>query len=423
MFEIIKWMLMALIIGATGGLVGTVFHHGLTTAAELRAGHPWLLYTLPLLGVVIIFCYHRLGMQTDRGTNRVLDSVRKNEPIPLRVGFLMFISTILTQLGGGSAGREGAALQIGGSIGSFFSHHAGIRLKLPERSQKVGVMCGMSAVFSALFGTPLTATIFSIEVAEVGMMDHLGLFPCLFSSLIAFWISQSLGGEQTAFRLTSQISITQNLVGKVIVLAFICAFVSILFCFIMHHARPIYNRITQNSYLRVILGGSIVVIVSLVLGTTEFNGAGMNIVENAIQGKAEWYTFALKLLLTAVTLGASYKGGEIVPSFAVGASFGCAVAAALQMDPSLASALGLVGVFCGVVNCPFTSMLLSLELFGSEYLLLFAIVCAVSLLFSGSCSLYSSQRILKDKFDVIQLIDWERDEKLPLPLPKRRIQK
>lgn len=175
--ESLKWVIMSLLIGIPCGLLGTLFHHSLRKANALRAAHPWLLFTLPLIGVLIILLYHSCGMHTDRGTNRILDSVRKNEPVPLRVGFIMFISTILTQLGGGSAGREGAALQIGGSIGSLFSHKIGSRFDLPERSQKVGVMCGMGAFFSALFGTPLTATVFSIEVAEVGHMEHLGLLP------------------------------------------------------------------------------------------------------------------------------------------------------------------------------------------------------------------------------------------------------
>ena len=175
--ESLKLVIMSLLIGIPCGLLGTLFHHSLRKANALRAAHPWLLFTLPLIGVLIILLYHSFGMHTDRGTNRILDSVRKNEPVPLRVGFIYFISTILTQLGGGSAGREGAALQIGGSIGSLFSHKIGSRFDLPERSQKVGVMCGMGAFFSALFGTPLTATVFSIEVAEVGHMEHLGLLP------------------------------------------------------------------------------------------------------------------------------------------------------------------------------------------------------------------------------------------------------
>ena len=398
--ESLKWVVMSLLIGIPCGLLGTLFHHSLRKANALRAAHPWLLFTLPLIGALIILLYHSCGMHTDRGTNRILDSVRKNEPVPLRVGFSMFISTILTQLGGGSAGREGAALQIGGSIGSLFSHKIGSRFDLPERSQKVGVMCGMGAFFSALFGTPLTATVFSIEVAEVGHMEHLGLLPTLLSSLIAYSISKLLGGEHIVLLVTSQLTSTPTVMLSTAVLALLCAFVSILFCFVMHHARAAYNLVTTNSYLRVILGGIIVIAVTLFLDTPAFNGAGMNLVEEAVAGNSHWATFLIKLLLTAVTLGAGFKGGEIVPSFAVGASFGCVVAPLLGLDASLGAALGMVAVFCGVSNCPFASIFLGVELCGSRYVVLFAIVCAVSLLFSGNCSLYSSQRILNDKFDL-----------------------
>lgn len=394
-----KWILMSLYIGGIGGFVGVWFHHGLAEAAAFRAGHPWALFLLPLLGLVIVFLYRKCGMPVDRGTNRIIDSVRENEPVPLRVAPLIIVATILTQLGGGSAGREGAALQVGGSIGSSFSHRLGKRLGLPVRSQKVGVMCGMSAVFTALFGTPITATLFSLEVVEPGMMSHLALLPCLLSALVAFLVAGFFGGEATSIRVVQGIPVTAPLMLRTMALAFLCAFVCIFFCWAMHEAGHLYERFFKNPYLRVAVGGLLVIGLSFLLGS-EFTGAGMNLVEAAVAGKAHGYTFLFKILFTAVTLGAGYKGGEIVPSMAIGASFGCAVGALLGIDPSLGAALGLVAFFCGVVNCPVASIFLGLELCGgTAYLLLFAIVAAVSLLFSGKCSLYSSQRAFREKTD------------------------
>lgn len=396
--EILKWLIMSVFIGITGGAVGALFHHGLTLAVSARKAFPMLVWALPVLGCVIVFLYHRCGMRTDRGTNRVLDSVRNNECIPPQVGGLMFVSTILTQLGGGSAGREGAALQIGGSIGSFFSHTLGPKMNLHPQRQKVGVICGMAAVFAALFGTPIGATIFCIEVCEVAAIQHICLLPTLLSAVVAFLTAHLLGGEAEVLLLKTAVEVTPVLMLKTAVLALLCALVSILLCAVLHIGHTIYHKITKNTYYAVLLGGAVMIASYYLLGDT-FLGAGMNIALAAVEeGSAQWYTFLVKLLLTAVTLGAGFKGGEIVPSFAIGASFGCVVGPLLGIPAELAAALGMIAVFCGVVNCPLASIFLSLELFGTgEYLMLFVIVSAVSMLFSGKCSLYSSQRVLNHK--------------------------
>lgn len=396
--EIVKWLIMSIFIGIVGGVVGAVFHHGLVWAAATRRLYPKLIWALPWLGCGITFLYHAFDMRTDRGTNRILDAARNNEQIPLRVGGLMFASTIMTQLGGGSAGREGAALQIGGSIGSFFSHKMGVRMGLHPERQKIGVICGMAAMFSALFGTPVGATVFCIEVCEVAAIQHICLLPTLLSSVIAFVTAQLLGGEAEHLALKVLTDVTPALMLKTAVLALLCALVSILLCASLHVGHKIYRRITRDGYEAVVIGGVIMIAAYYLLGDT-FLGAGMNIAEEAVEhGSAQWYTFLLKIFFTAVTLGAGFKGGEIVPSFAIGAAFGCVAGPVLGMDPMLSAALGMIAVFCGVVNCPFASIFLSLELFGtSRYLMLFVIVSAVSMLFSGSCSLYSSQRVLNNK--------------------------
>jgi H+/Cl- antiporter ClcA len=172
--------------------------------------------------------------------------------------------------------------------------------------------------------------------------------------------------------------------------------VAVLFCWVMHKTPAVYGRITQNPYLRVALGGVVVVVLSLLVGR-DYNGAGMNIIEKALNGDAKPYAFLLKILLTAITLGAGFKGGEIVPTFFVGATFGCAFGGLLGLDPGFAAAIGLVALFCGMVNCPLAALVLSIELFGSGSLLLFALACAVSYLLSGYYSLYSGQRVVYSK--------------------------
>lgn len=396
--EVHKWLIMSIFIGVVGGVVGAVFHHGLTWAAGMRAQYPRLIWALPWLGCGITFLYHAFGMRTDRGTNRILDAARSNEHIPPKVGGLMFVSTIMTQLGGGSAGREGAALQIGGSIGSFFSHKLGVKMGLHPERQKIGVICGMAAMFSALFGTPIGATVFCIEVCEVAAIQHICLLPTLLSSVIAFLTAGLLGGESELILLEVVTEVTPLLMLKTVVLAFLCAMVSILLCATLHVGHKAYHKFARDGYEAVVIGGAIMIASYYLLGDT-FLGAGMNIAVEAVEhGQAQWYTFLLKIFFTAACLGAGFKGGEIVPSFAIGAAFGAVAGPLLGMDASLSAALGMIAVFCGVVNCPFASIFLSLELFGtSRYLMLFVIISAVSMLFSGSCSLYSSQRILNNK--------------------------
>lgn len=388
----------AVIAGGAGllcGGFGTLFHYAVDIATDFRLEHNWLLYLLPLAGIVIAALYQLAGMENDRGTNLIIDSVRTEERPPLRLGILIFISTVLTHLCGGSSGREGAALQIGGSIGSGF----GKLLHLNEKDCHILIMCGMSGLFSALFGTPVTAALFSLEVISVGILHYSALLPCLFSALVAYHVSLFFGATPVAFTIANPSTQGFSLTWRVAVLALAAALVSILFCVCMHTASHLYKRFFPNAMIRAAVGGLLVVAITLLLGTRDYNGAGMDVVARALAGEAVPWAFLLKILLTALTLGAGFKGGEIVPSFFIGSTFGCMFGGLLGLDPGFGAAMGLVGMFCGVVNCPVTSLILSVELFGSGCLLPFALTCAVSYLMSGPYSLYSSQKLTYSKVE------------------------
>lgn len=400
--EAIKWLLLGGVIGLVGGVIGALFHHEIGLASALRTAHPWLLYTLPLLGCVIVALYQWGNMLPDRGTNRILDSVMNNEPIPKRVCGLMFVCTALTQLGGGSAGREGAALQIGGSVGSFFSHRLGKRW-LPRRSQRIGIMCGMTAVFSGLFGTPLTAVFFVLEVCEIGAMPQLAVIPCMIAAFVASYASLLVGGSATRITMVAMEPLTALLMLKAVVLGIGCGLVAMLFCEANHGAGKVYAKYIKNPYIRVVTGGCAVILLTWLVGATTYNGAGMELVSLAEHGGASWYSFLLKILFTAVTLGAGFKGGEIVPCFAVGALFGGAFAPLLGVEPALGAAVGMAAVFCGSTNCLVASLVLGLEVCGgSAYLPVFAAACAVSQFVSGPCSLYASQKRVHPRLDLAE---------------------
>ena len=387
-----KWLVLAVAVGLVCGVIGTAFHVGVHEATLLRGEHPWLLWCLPLAGLVIVGFY-KLTKTEGQGTNAVIDEVHLGKGLPILLLPAIFLGTVLTHLCGGSAGREGAALQMGGTIG----FHTGRLFRLDDKDLRIATLAGMAAFFSALFGTPLTAAIFSIVVISVGVMYHAAMFPCLTAALTAYGVSLLLGVEPTRFTVEMP-ALAAGTMLRVGVLAVLCALVSVLFCGVMHTAEHLMDRYFPNAWMRVAAGGFAVIALTYLCGTTDYNGAGMEVVTAAVeQGTAHPAAFLLKLLFTAVTLAAGFKGGEVVPSFFVGATFGCVVGPLLGLPAGASAAIGLVAVFCGATNCPLASTLLSIELFGDAGLLYFALACVISYMLSGYSGLYSSQTILYSK--------------------------
>ena len=388
---LLKWLAVGALVGGVGGFVGAAFHLGVGYATQLRTGHPWVLYLLPLGGVAIVGLY-RLCRLEGAGTNAVIESVHFGKKVPTLLVPLIFVATVITHLCGGSAGREGAALQIGGGIG----YRAGTLLRLGEKDLPLATLCGMSGVFAALFGTPLTATIFALEVISVGVLYYAGLLPCFTASLTGYYIALVMGVEPTRFTVAMP-ALEWGTLGLTALLAVGCALVSILFCRGLHITEHAAARWMKNGFVRAAVGGAVIVLATVLLGTTDYNGAGMDVIERAMTGQADSWAWLWKLAFTAVTIGCGFKGGEVVPSFFVGATFGCVFGGLLGLPPAFAAAVGLVAVFCGAVNCPVASVILSVELFGAGGMTYFAAACAISYLLSGYCGLYSSQTILYSK--------------------------
>lgn len=388
----LKWLLFACLIGGIMGVVGSGFHYAIDWGTSLRQAHRWLVCLLPVAGLIIVASYHVTRMEDDRGTEFVLASVREGKPLRFRTAPLIFLGTVLTHLTGGSAGREGAALQLGGCI----SGSLGRILKLDAKDERVITMCGMAAGFSALFGTPLSAAVFAMEVESIGVMYYAALVPCVLSALIANLISSLLGVASTAYTLETVPGFSPVVFLQVIGLGVLCGALASLFCRSMRLGGRLYGKLS-NPYLRIALGGVLVAALSLLEGSGDYNGAGMQVIAAALTGSAVPWAFVLKILFTVLTLGAGFKGGEIVPCFFVGATFGCVVAPLMGMDAGFGAALGLVAVFCGVTNSPMTSILLGYELFGGQGVALMALCAAVSYLLSGYSGLYKEQKIMYSK--------------------------
>lgn len=385
---------LSVLIGLLCGGLGGLFHYVVDLSSGMFHAHGWLLYLLPLAGMAIVWLYHRAGIFQDKGANLVLASLRTGETVPARVAPLIFAGTVLTQLCGGSAGREGAALLIGAGTATCFNRVFHLEGKSANRM----TMCGMSALFAAVFGTPITAALFSMEVSAVGVLHYAALYPCLVSSITAWEVSRYMGTAGVTMPAIPLPSPDVGTLFRVLALTLACAVVSILFLEVMHLAGRLYRRVFDGKpYQRAAVGGLLVAAATVLLGTRDYNGAGMEVAVAAVGGQAASWAFLLKILLTALTIGAGYKGGEIVPAFFIGATFGCVAGPWLGLDPGLAAAIGLIALFCSVVNCPVASMLLSVELFGGTRLWMFAVVCGVSYLMSGYSTLYSEQKIIYAK--------------------------
>jgi len=390
----IKWVIFALITGLVVGSIATMFHFSIAIATMVREATPWIIFLLPIGGLIIVRCYRMVKDEKELSTNSVLSAIHSNEKLPLKMAPLIFVSTVITHLFGGSAGREGAALQLGGSIGNGL----GALFHFNDNDKRIMIMCGMSAAFAALFGTPMAAAIFSMEVISVGIMQYSALVPCVIASLSAFSVAQAFGVGQELFLVEWVPNFTIFSAAKVSVLAVLCAVLSIAFCVLLHQTEHLYKKLFKNPYLRVIVGGCLIIVLTLLVGDQTYNGTGMHVIEEAMEGHVVPYAFLLKMLFTAITIGAGYKGGEIVPSFFIGATFGCLFGNILGFAPDLCAAVGMTSLFCGVTNCPITSLLISFELFGYEGMPYYLLAVALSYMMSGYYGLYSSQRIMYSKY-------------------------
>lgn len=389
----IKWSALALVIGSVAGAAGTIFSMGVSWATGFRLSHPSMLFFLPVSGLLIVWLYHSFHEEGNRGTNMVIDAISSNERVTPATGPLIFFSTILTHLGGGSSGREGAALQLGGSIGNSF----GEWFKLDERDKKIAIMCGMSAVFSALFGTPVAAAIFSLEVVSIGVLYYAALVPCVFSSFLAVGIARAAGLEGEHFPVEMIPALDLKAMGLLVLLGILCAAVSILFCVLLHTAEHAYRKYFPDARVRILAGSFLFIALTLLSGTRDYCGSSMGLIESSIEGSARYEAFLMKMLFTAVALGAGFKGGEIVPTLCVGAALGCAFGEITGFAPSLCAACGMAALFAGVTNCPITSLVIALELFGYEGMEYFSIIIAVAFALSGYYGLYASQKFVYSK--------------------------
>lgn len=392
---LVKWILISIPVGGIIGFVASYFLIAIEYIVKIHEAHPWLVLCLPIGGVLIVFLYRGMGQAYNTGTNQVMTVMRaQEEKIPWQISPLIVFSTLTTLFFGGSTGREGAALQLGASISDSVSRG----LKLGESDKRIVIFAGMSAAFSALFGTPMAATIFPMEVISVGIIYYAALVPCVLSAFIAHFVSaylrlHTLGAPFAVAAVPTMYGLNAL---KTVALAVICAMAAYLFCASMRIGERTLGKI-KNQYYRAVIGGLMIVALYFIFGTDRYMSLGVDYIYASFKSPAQFYDFAGKILFTVITLCAGFKGGEIVPTLFIGATLGSFLSVPLGMDTTIATACGMSALFCGVTNCPIASLLLSFELFGYSGAPYYCIVVAISYLMSGYRGLYKEQKIIYSK--------------------------
>ena len=394
----LKWVVLGVLMGAVGGCLGAAFHHALHFVTHLRQEHSWLVLLLPIGGLLSVAWYKLLKLKKNRGTNEIIDAVLDGEELNPMIAPGIFGAAMLTHLFGGSAGREGAALQLGGSVASALGH----MMKFQKDDRRVLIMAGMSSVFAGLFGTPLTAALFCMEFESVGTIFSPALLPCYLAAFTAATVSGFFGVHAEVFPIATVYSLTGSSLLGYAVLAVLVSLLGIAMVKVFHTAEHFAAHHIKSPWVRIFTGGVLIAAMTYMVGDHRFNGAGMDMAFGALEGHAEWYYFLLKMLFTAVTLAAGFKGGEIVPTFCIGATFGMVVGTALGLEGEIAAALGLIGLFCCATNSPLASIVLSVEMFGGGNLHLFALICVICFVLSGHSGLYASQILQFDKASTVQ---------------------
>ncbi|WP_433743656.1 voltage-gated chloride channel family protein [Paenibacillus amylolyticus] len=399
--SLLKWIILGSGVGILTGSASAFFLHILDGVTQLRMEHTWLLFLLPVGGALVSFMYARYGKNSAKGNNLIIEEINKgNETIPLRMAPLVLFGTVITHLFGGSAGREGTAVQMGGSLAEWF----GKLLRVGPVDRKILLICGISGGFGSIFGTPLAGTIFGLEVLAIGLIRHEALIPAFIASFVGNIVATSFWGVTHLHYPIGEIpALSLIVILKVVFASILFGLTSIVFSELTHTLKKLYTRLFQNPMIKSAVGGMIIIALVYLFGTRDYLGLGIPLIEDSFTGEVHPFAFLGKLVFTSLTLGAGFQGGEVTPLFAIGATLGHTLASFLNLYAPFLAALGFIAVFCGATNTPIACFLMGIELFGSEGAIYLFIACIVSYLFSGHTGIYTSQQIGISKSHLISI--------------------
>lgn len=388
---LVTWLALGPFVGVVCGAASALFLWLLDQATAQRMSQPWLAYALPVAGLAIGWTYQRFGSQVRAGNNLVIDTIHGDgAELPLRMAPLVLLGTVATHLFGGSAGREGTAVQMGASLSDFISH----RLKLSLNLRRQLLIAGVAGGFGSVFGTPLAGAIFGLELVRVGGIQLGALVPALIASFVGDMTTRALGIEHSAYPLVGRLPLSPLLVGKWLLFAAAMAGVTVVFIELVHFIKRHAEKRVPSLPLRVALGGVVVVALWQVVGSSDYLGLGVPTILRAFTDRSlPVDAFAWKLLLTAVTLGAGFIGGEVTPLFFIGATLGNVLARGLNVPLELGAGVGMAAVFAAAANAPVALSIMAVELLGIGALPHVALVSVSAYLLSGRRSIYASQRV------------------------------
>lgn len=400
LFYLIKWLIISVIVGLLAGSASALLLVSLNIVTDYRESHLWIIALLPLGGLAIGLMYHYWGKNTVKGNNLLIDEIHNpNNIIPFKMAPLIFIGTILTHLFGGSAGREGTAVQMGGAISDQFSRI----FKMKRRDRRIMIIVGISAGFASVFGTPLAGAVFALEVLIIGRIRYEAILPSFLVAIIANYTCHHLWNvAHTHYSIPYVPEMSPINLLYTIVVGILFGLTAMLFSQFVHFWAKLSKDKIKYPPLRPLVGGVFIVLAIWAMGTTKYIGLGVPTIVESFNTQQEWYDFLLKILFTTFTIGVGFKGGEVTPLFFIGATLGSALFGIIPLPIALLAGMGFVGVFAGATNTPIACTLMGIELFGAESAVFIAIACVISYLFSGHTGIYTSQIIGSPKHQIYQ---------------------
>lgn len=385
--KILKLTFIAVIIGLLSGISIGVFLILLEKAIYLNLNYYNLIWMLPISGGLMTFLYKKFGGNSSKGNNIIIENINgSTEEIKFIMAPLVFVGTVLTHLFGGSVGREGTGVQIGGTIGNYLC-----KMINKNQDKKILLISGVAAGFSSVFGTPLTGTVFALEVSSIGSLSYDSMLPAITAAIVGDRVVRFLGVKHTHFNIPPVEPFMFTNILRIIALAICFGLASKLFIDMTKLFKYVLGKYISNNYLKIFVGGSLMMIATLIIGNRMYNNLSLGLLTDAFIKEVPNFAFLIKLVLTTLCLGAGYQGGEVTPLFVIGATLGSTLSNIFGVPRSVAAALGLVGVFAGATNAPIACFIMYLELFGSVNIVFAMSVCIISVIISGKGGIYSSQ--------------------------------